>query len=188
MLTQQDFYAMIIRYCSPTLAGIKTAGLFAAAADDEMMLYRYIAEFNRKVLKKGLCLIPVSHKKNHFNLFLYRPDLLKKDLECELCRSILKSYQCYEGDMHQCLYALRKRMQNNKDFPHEIGLFLGYPPEDVYGFIKHREVGCKHIGVWRVYDNVERAQCTFMKYQACTKILSQRFLNGTPIEQLAVSI
>ena len=32
--------------------------------------------------------------------------------------------------------------------PHEVGLFLSYPPEDVKGFIDHRASGFKSAGLW----------------------------------------
>ncbi len=32
----------------------------------------------------------------------------------------------------------RAHMEGKGDFPHEIGLLLGYPPEDVIGFIENR--------------------------------------------------
>ena len=33
---------------------------------------------------------------------------------------------------------LIKRLNEDAEFPHEIGLFPGYPPEDVRGFIENR--------------------------------------------------
>ena len=39
-------------------------------------------------------------------------------------------------DMSSCLKMLVARL-NEKRFPHEIGAFLGYPIEDVEGFIKN---------------------------------------------------
>ena len=39
------------------------------------------------------------------------------------------------------------------EFPHEVGLFLSYPPEDVKGFIAHRANDFKCAGLWKVYGN-----------------------------------
>ena len=36
------------------------------------------------------------------------------------------------------------------EFPHEVGLFLSYPPEDVKGFIDHRANNFKCAGLWTV--------------------------------------
>lgn len=48
-----------------------------------------------------------------------------------------------------------------KDFPHEIGLFLGYPLEDVQGFIENRAEGYKCVGCWKVYGDEEYAKQEF---------------------------
>ena len=40
--------------------------------------------------------------------------------------------------LNRCIVKLIGRLQENEGFPHEIGLFLGYPPEDVLGFIENK--------------------------------------------------
>ena len=51
-------------------------------------------------------------------------------------------------------YANRQTFKGDEsgEFPHEVGLFLSYPPEDVKGFIDHRannfkctEIGRAHV-------------------------------------------
>ena len=51
------------------------------------------------------------------------------------------------------------------EFPHEVGLFLSYPPEDVKGFIAHRANDFKCAGLWKVYGNEEKARSLFAKYK-----------------------
>lgn len=57
------------------------------------------------------------------------------------------------------LRHLRRRLLWREGFPHEIGLFLGYPPEDVQGFLADPGGGrCKLCGHWKVYHDVEGAR------------------------------
>ncbi|MDO0823135.1 DUF3793 family protein [Desulfosporosinus nitroreducens] len=42
---------------------------------------------------------------------------------------------------------------NRKDFPHEIGLFLGYPFKDVLGYIGHPSLKLVKINGWKIYGN-----------------------------------
>ncbi|TGE38239.1 DUF3793 family protein [Desulfosporosinus fructosivorans] len=42
---------------------------------------------------------------------------------------------------------------NKKDFPHEIGLFLGYPLKDVLGYIGHPSLKLVKINGWKIYGN-----------------------------------
>ncbi|MDO4518091.1 MAG: DUF3793 family protein, partial [Bacillota bacterium] len=91
---------------------------------------------------------------------------------------------------------LRQRLSNREDFPHEIGLFLGYPPEDVKGFIDDKESdlgkacgacrNCKSVGYWKVYHNPEEAEKIFNRYRKCTRVYHKHWLNGKPVESLTI--
>lgn len=51
-----------------------------------------------------------------------------------------------------CLAELKRRAQG-RDFPHEVGVFVGYPVKDVVGFMKRLPASPAHRGPWRVYGN-----------------------------------
>lgn len=55
-----------------------------------------------------------------------------------------------------------------KGFPHEIGIFLGYPLEDVKGFIENSGRHFKICGQWKVYSDTKRAEKLFAKYAECS--------------------
>ena len=74
------------------------------------------------------------------------------------------------------------------EFPHEVGLFLSYPPEDVKGFIDHRANDFKCAGLWKVYGNEEKARSLFAKYKKCTEIYCALWQSGSKLEQLAVAV
>lgn len=69
------------------------------------------------------------------------------------------------------------------EFPHEVGLFLSYPPEDVKGFIAHRANDFKCAGLWKVYGNEEKARSLFAKIQKMhgdlLRTLAKRLEAGT---------
>ena len=87
----------------------------------------------------------------------------------------------------RCIVRLIKRMAEYEVFPHEIGLFLGYPPEDVCGFIENKACNCKCCGCWKVYSDAETAQKTFAKYKKCTEVYCSQYANGKSIERLTVA-
>ena len=74
------------------------------------------------------------------------------------------------------------------EFPHEVGLFLSYPPEDVKGFIDHRANDFKCTGLWKVYGDEEKARSLFAKYKKCTEIYCALWQSGSKLEQLAVAV
>lgn len=86
-----------------------------------------------------------------------------------------------------CLERLKGRLTEYACFPHEIGIFLGYPLEDVVGFIAHKGKDCKLCGIWKVYGNVSEAGKLFQKLQKCSDIYIRVFQEGRSITQMTVS-
>ena len=60
----------------------------------------------------------------------------------------------------------QKYMSDHQSFPHELGLLLGYPVEDVVGFIKNEGRNYLYSGYWKVYGDVTTARKTFDSYNA----------------------
>ena len=178
----------LINYCAPTLAGIKTGSLFTIFPEPEEDIYEEIRRLNRIFRKKGLRALLCKNCGRYALLYIYRPEMLKKDLRDPGAVSILsnKGYNCSNPDI--CIVQLIKHLANDKTFPHEIGLFLGYPAADVSGFIKDPNAGVKYCGCWKVYSDEKSARQTFKKYRRCTEILRKLHQKGKTLEQLAVNI
>ena len=86
-----------------------------------------------------------------------------------------------------CLRKLIQRFDEGGEFPHEVGLFLGYPPEDVRGFIEHKYCGCKCVGSWKVYGDAQKAQEAFSRFDKFTRIYCEQWAQGKSIERLTVA-
>ena len=93
-------------------------------------------------------------------------------------------YRC--GNVNACLARLIFRLRTEEDFPHEVGLFLGYPPADVDGFM-HRKKEYKCSGLWKVYDDVEGAMRQFAKCRHCTEVCLNCLSHGFSLDRLAVA-
>ena len=85
------------------------------------------------------------------------------------------------------MVQLMRRLQSAGEFPHEIGLFLSYLPEDVLGFICNGACNHKCVGCWKVYGDEQTARNIFEKYEMCSKIYSRQWQQGKSIEQLTVA-
>ena len=88
----------------------------------------------------------------------------------------------------RCVAQLIRRFRESGEFPHEVGLFLSYPPEDVKGFIAHRANDFKCAGLWKVYGDEEKARALFAKYKKCTEIYCALRQSGSRLVQLAVAV
>lgn len=177
----------LIRNCSPTLAGLKTASLFTCPYVCREELLTSLRQMNRRLRSKGLRLVPLRFSEKNALLYLYRPSRLTADMHCPLAHRLLTEKGYDTVSCHRCVAQLRQRLDQQADFPHEIGLFLGYPPEDVQGFMELGPDRCKCTGCWKVYSDVESAQKKFAQYKKCTRVYCQQWENGRDIERLTVA-
>ena len=179
---------LLIRCCAPTLAGLKTGSIYACPYDSRDMLMHDLRRLNRLLAPRGLRILPLRFGEDRALLYLFRPEELMRDLQCPRARKILREAGYEDLNLSGCMRCLIDRLQKREDFPHEIGLFLSYPPEDVQGFIENRARNYKRICAWKVYGDEEQAQRTFERYKACTESYCRSYRAGRKLEDLAVAI
>lgn len=180
---------MLVQYGSPTLAGIKTGNLFTCPFTDRVETMQEMRRLNRALVPRGLRILPLRYSAKRVLVYLYRPDRLEKDLSSREASELLERAGYRHENANQCVIELIHRLNDlESEFPHEIGLFLSYPPEDVRGFIDHREAGCKLIGTWRVYGDADRARKIFDRYRRCTESYCKQWSDGVPLVRLAVAV
>ena len=145
---------LVVEQCSPTMAGLKTGNLFSCPAEDTRTLWQSIRRLNQRLVPCGIRLVPVKSLGDRELIYMYRPEKLRRDLREQGARAILREKRYPTEDPERCVVELVRRLNRGKDFPHEIGLFLGYPAEDVSGFIRHGARCAKCVGTWKVYGDV----------------------------------
>ena len=178
---------LLIRHCSPTLAGIKTGNLFSCQCPSGEDLRKNLCCLNRRLSPKGLRVLPLRVRAGRALIYAYRPRALAGDLADDRARALLRQYGYAPEKPDRCVAYLIQRLQSAEEFPHEIGLFLSYPPEDVLGFILNKACNHKCVGCWKVYSDEQAAKCIFRRYKKCSKIYSQQWEQGKSIEQLTVA-
>lgn len=178
---------MLVTHCSPTLAGIKTANMFTCPYDTIEDMREGVRRWNMALSRKGLRILPLKYEKGRALIYIYRPSMLADDLKDQRTRELLRRCGYSVQTPEDCIVQLARRLAGKEQFPHEIGLFLGYPPEDVDGFISHKAGGFKYSGYWKVYGDEEKAKRTFARYRQCTRIYSEQYARGQSIERLTVA-
>lgn len=178
---------LIVRHCSPTLAGLKTASLFTCSYSSVEELRTNIRQLNRRLSSKGLRIILLRRSGHRALIYVYRPAKLRADMSEAAVSELLKNFGYSPMKPESCVAELACRLRNCEEFPHEIGLFLGYPPEDVRGFIENGAEGAKLTGYWKVYGDEEKARQLFAKYKKCTNVYMDQWSKGRPVERLTVA-
>ena len=178
----------LINHCAPTLASLKTANLFNCTAENPTALQMAVSRWQALLAPKGVELLLLRESGDRALVYVYRPDRLARDLQQPGVAAFL-AHCGYTGTAPAaCLDVLRRKLAVSSDFPHEIGLFLGYPPVDVEGLIDHGVKDFKCVGDWKVYGDEEQARQTFARYRACTECYHAQWCSGKSVEQLTVAM
>lgn len=177
----------LVRHCAPTLAGLKTGSIFACPYKTKEDLLQSLRQINRRLGPKGLRVLPLRFSKERALVYVYRPQKLSADLSDGTASRLLKQqgYPC--GSCEQCVSCLARKLRAEEEFPHEIGLFLGYPAEDVHGFMEKGPDLCKCTGCWKVYGDEDAAKKKFAQYKKCTRVYCDRWAQHRDIERLTVA-
>ncbi|MCD8143737.1 MAG: DUF3793 family protein [Oscillospiraceae bacterium] len=178
---------LMVRFCAPTLAGLKTGSMFSCPYDSVQALKADIREMNRRLGGKGLRVLPLRYQNRRALIYVYRPRKLEADLEALEAATLLAGMGYPVGSSDRCVRKLMHRLREESEFPHEVGLFLGYPPEDVWGFIENRAEDCKCVGCWKVYGDEDAAKRLFRKYHKCTEVYCSCLQRGFSMERLTVA-
>lgn len=148
--------------CAPVISGIKISNLLTIPA-------KSLRELSAVLKKTELSLRILYPGRERLVILIYRETELKEYLEREEVMAFI--YKCgYEtSDISKIFSVFVKRymryMELKQDFPHELGLFLGYPIEDVEGFIKENGKNYLYSGYWKVYKDAELKIRLFKNYE-----------------------
>lgn len=116
----------LIRYCAPTLAGIKTANLFTCSCHCIEELRNTVRGFNRRLAPKGLRLLPLRYSGGKALIYVYRPYCLKQDLSDGKACCILKKHGYCMKSCEACIAQLIQ--QKTCGFPQVFfGPFIDTP-------------------------------------------------------------
>lgn len=193
---ERNFETVMIEQCAPTLAGLKPANLFRLECRDRAALYARVEGWNAALNPKGVRLLVLKECPHTccYLVYVYRAPKLWAELSRPETRAFL-SQEGYrlpgtETGPAGCaalLEQLAGRLGASGQFPHEIGVFLGYPLGDVLGFIQNQGKNFTCCGCWKVYGDPAAAQRIFDQFQKCTAIYLRLFHSGRPIARLTVA-
>ncbi|MCD8175635.1 MAG: DUF3793 family protein [Phascolarctobacterium sp.] len=188
LLGFRNFDELLAFHCSPVLIGIKPANLISLPNGKHGEINSLLHVYNSQFRERGL----ISRKRcgcSRRNLLLmYNEEKLQQLLKKEGYRAYLiaAGYK-NDGRLEDDLEKLEQRLQEAEKFPHEIGVFLGYPLEDILGFVLHKGHDYKYTGYWKVYGDVKQARKVFAAYESYRDFLVRKVAEGIPLYE-AVSV
>ena len=184
----RTFEAVLVRQCAPTLAGMKPGSIFCFNHSPLEVSRQKVCQWNKQLAPFGLTVQILLERPGSGSVivFVYRHDCLEQMLSDDAYQRFLAEAGYERTNLDGLLEQLAQRLRTQPEFPHEIGVFLGYPLQDVIGFIENHGRNFTCCGFWKSYGDPAEMQVCFACYRRCIQTYVAMFEQGIPIERLAV--
>ena len=204
----QVLEAKIVKHCAPVLTGIKPASMFSCPlksaqccgnpACTSLKLVDFFLAYGdckNRLSRLGVEMTILDQRERSALVFVYRPSHLLRTINSKESAEFLKTLGYDASDVNKSLNILAQRIdvanpssgrRRTCSFPHEIGVFLGYPVEDVIGFMENQGDNYLVCGCWKACSNASDAITCFCRFEECTQDLVCRHEAGTRIDELVV--
>lgn len=176
--------SLVAFHCAPTLAGIKPANLFTWHHMSEQSAGNTIDMMRSKLATYDVSMDVLCMCERYALLLVYRADLMRKVFTAETEKFMAGYGYPTSADIASKIEFLKTRIAAGGDFPHEIGIFLGYPLVDVKGFIEKHGTDFKAGGFWKIYGDKDKTLALFDSYRRCTEFFCKKLESGCDITQL----
>jgi hypothetical protein len=158
MHSKEDFLRYLLVRVSPVIAGVKPATLLRISDCCKAREFQHYDSFcaYQEEIMHSLNIEYMVMKNNGIDIqvLFFDSEFMKRRLIAPEVSQLL--YERGYGEFESVRLSLDKLRDRfcTMEFPHEIGVFLGYPVKDVRGFINRSEPSVLvNKGLWRVFGD-----------------------------------
>lgn len=167
--------------CAPLIVGLRLSNLI-------LISNNHLPRIQTLLKRSGISSFVLYTCRNKSVVFLYHIRELEEYLAEDRVRDFLDGYGYPVGNMKNILLMFRCRYcayrREEGTFPHEIGVLLGYPLEDVIGFIVNRGQNPLYTGYWKVYKDAGAKKMLFRMFELARETLVVLVGNGVGIQEI----
>jgi hypothetical protein len=180
-MDQGNLTVQLAMQCAPLLSGVKISNLLVTSVDKEGLVKRLFqsSPFQAKVICK---------KEQKVIFLIYQKDQLKDYISGEKEAEMMRALGYEQTEVEDILLEFAQRfqsyMEQRGEFPHEMGLLLEYPIEDVIGFIHNQGKNSMYTGYWKVYGNLQQALKRFEQYKQAKEQMLRMVASGVSMERI----
>lgn len=178
----------LIYNASLVISGVKPSATVTIIKDNDNLYHKWI-KYGREFLKNiDIQYIDLRENDNALIILIYNKAQLGHYLLKDEHRSFLiKIGYSPNGTLEDYLAMLKVRYKQF-NCPHELGIFLGFPLDDVRDFMECSNKKCLQCGYWLVYNNLNEAKKTFSKFDKVKEHTVNCILKGQPSNQVASNV
>lgn len=177
----KDIETQLALQCAPLISGLKISNLLIIRRDK-------LAELMAILRSTSISSYVLRNSKEKIAILLFNERKLTSYLKEERVVKLLAEMGYHENSLYDILPVFRERykryMSDKIQFPHEMGVLLGYPIEDVEGFIHHNGSNSMLTGYWKVYENISAKEQLFRKFEIVKETMLQLIFFGVGIKDI----
>lgn len=180
-LNPKALETQIIFQCAPLFSGLKASNLLIVSrenADDVMNIFQHVP----------LCAVQLAATDQKAAFLIFNEYRLQYHLNQPQALLLLKELGYEDLSLSSLIDSVSDLYQQYLaglgEFPHEIGLLLEYPPEDVRAYMVHQGKNALITGYWKVYHNPEEKKLLFQKFESAKEKLLKKFYEGIGLEEI----
>ncbi|MCK4851687.1 MAG: DUF3793 family protein [Candidatus Omnitrophica bacterium] len=167
---------------APVLVGLKPSSLFGFCKRREIegeSFYDQWAEDREKIAAAlGVSFKELKDAPCGRQVLFYRPESLRRVIARPENRIFLGEFGYSSCRSPEEYLKLLKTRFNGRSFPHEIGIFLGYPLKDVKGFIHKGSMPLMARGRWQVFGEASGSMRLMRMHEKAERIFQSFIRNG----------
>ena len=180
-LDRESLEVQLLLQCAPMIAGLKASNLLIIASENE-------ADARRILNGTKISCARLARMDKKTTMLIYHEQWVKEYLASREVSDLLRVLG-YEGKgFYEVLHSVRKKyrsyMKKEGEFPHELGLLLGYPAEDVKGYMDNKGRNYLCTGYWQVYADPAAKLNLFQKFELARERLIRAIFDGKEIQEL----
>ena len=173
--SKEEFLRYLLVRTSPVIAGVKPASLLRISNCCKAREFQHYDSFciYQEEIMNSLKLEYMVMKNNDTDIqvLFYDSEIMKRRLIAPEVSQLL--YEHGYGEFKSVKLSLDKLRSRfcMTEFPHEIGVFLGYPVKDVRGFINRSEAPVfTGKGLWRIFGEPTESLNLMEQYRLAEKL------------------
>ena len=171
----------IATQCAPLLAGLKPSNLLILP-ESRMHDLKNVLKDTRfsfyRLSKAGGREVYLLYQVSELVYYLTEPKV----------QEMLKELGYAELQLGRLLKIIAEKYESHQscetEFPHELGLVLGYPVVDVRGFMRHDGKNFLYSGYWKVYGNLKGTRRLFQEFKKAKEVTVELALIGYSIADI----
>lgn len=176
-----DIEMQLAMQCAPVIMGLKISNLLIIS-NENVDKVRGILDGTNLLSR----ILLVKEKKSI--LLVYQQERFLQYFSQEEIRKLLRRLGYRKMELEELLLVFCGRYADycrcGGNFPHEMGLLLGYPIEDVTGFIENNGKNFLYTGYWKVYQNIGEKIHLFRQFELAKETIIQLIAMGVSIKDV----